>query len=255
MGRSRLLEKTGLLTLRRRSVDHHGRFCYIVSMSKKITVVIADDHTILRRGLVSLLSLNQNIEVIGEAEDGKSAVEIALRLTPDVVLMDISMPVLNGLEATDRLKREAPAIKILILSAHDNDEYVNQVVRSGANGYVLKSTSPEDLYTAIRTVHSGHAFFSPSLTGRFGDRGSAAQGASGGGKDSLAGSALTMREREVLQLIAEGETHQHIADRLFISVRTVDTHTHNIMMKLNLHDTAGLVTYAIKNKIVILPPQ
>jgi two-component system, NarL family, response regulator NreC len=189
-------------------------------MNDKITVVIADDHTILRRGLVSLLSLNQNIEVIGEAEDGRGAVEMALRLKPDVVLMDISMPVLNGLEATDRLKRDAPGIKVLILSAHDNDEYVTQVVRSGANGYVLKNTSPEELYAAIRTVNSGHAFFSPSLSGRFGDRGA---GASGGGKDPPAGSALTTREREVLQLIAEGETHQHIADRLFISVRIPTT--------------------------------
>ena len=224
-------------------------------MSDKITVVIADDHTILRRGLVSLLSLNQNIEVIGEAEDGRSAVETALRLEPDVVLMDISMPVLSGLEATDRLKREAPGIKVLIFSAHDDGEYVNQVVRSGANGYVLKNTSPEELYTAIQTVHSGHAFFSPSLSARLGDQGADAAGGSGGGKDPLAGNPLTTREREVLQLIAEGETHQRIADRLFISVRTVDTHTHNIMTKLNLHDTASLVTYAIKNNIVILPPR
>jgi len=214
-------------------------------MNDKITVLIADDHTILRRGLVSLLSLNQSIEVIGEAEDGRSAVEMALRLEPDVVLMDISMPVLNGLEATDRLKRDAPEMKVLILSAHDNDEYVNQVIRSGANGYVLKNTSPEELYAAIRTVHSGHAFFSPSLSGRYGEGGALARGETE--------SALTSREREVLQLIAEGETHQHIADRLFISVRTVDTHTNNIMRKLNLHDTASLVTYAIKNRIVIFP--
>jgi DNA-binding NarL/FixJ family response regulator len=222
-------------------------------MSDKITVLIADDHTILRRGLVSLLSLNQNIEVIGEAEDGRSAVEMALRLEPDVVLMDLSMPVLNGLEATAQLKKESPAMKVLILSAHDNDEYVNQVVRSGANGYALKNTSPEELYTAIRTVHSGHTFFSPSLTGRFGDLGVASGEGAEPGKDPLRAGGLTSREREVLQLIAEGETHQHIADRLFISVRTVDTHTNNIMKKLNLHDTASLVTYAIKNGIVILP--
>jgi two-component system response regulator NreC len=222
-------------------------------MGDKITVLIADDHTILRRGLVSLLSLNPAIEVIGEAEDGRSAVEMALRLEPDVVLMDLSMPVLNGLEATGQLKRESPGMKVLILSAHDNDEYVNQVVRSGANGYVLKNTSPEELYTAIRTVHSGRAFFSPSLSGRFGDRADGGAGSPDAGRDILRESALTSREREVLQLLAEGETHQHIADRLFISVRTVDTHTHNIMTKLHLHDTASLVTYAIKNNIVILP--
>jgi len=222
-------------------------------MNDRITVLIADDHTILRRGLVSLLSLNQGIEVIGEAEDGSSAVEMALRLRPDVVLMDLSMPVLNGLEATHRLKREAPEVKVLILSAHDNDEYVSQVVRSGANGYVLKDTSPEELYAAIRTVNAGHRFFSRSLTERFGDREIGMPEALEDGRDPLRGSALTPREREILQLIAEGETHQHIADRLFISVRTVDTHTNNIMKKLNLHDTASLVTYAIKNGIVILP--
>jgi DNA-binding NarL/FixJ family response regulator len=222
-------------------------------MNDRITVLIADDHTILRRGLVSLLSLNHGIDVIGEAEDGSSAVELALRLRPDVVLMDLSMPVLNGLEATARLKKEAPAMKVLILSAHDNDDYVSQVVRSGANGYVLKNTSPEELYAAIRTVNAGHRFFSPSLTGRFGDRGIGAPDARDEGRDPPGGGALTSREREILQLVAEGETHQHIADRLFISVRTVDTHANNIMKKLNLHDTASLVTYAIKNGIVILP--
>ncbi|HUI10199.1 MAG TPA: response regulator transcription factor [Bacteroidota bacterium] len=220
-------------------------------MSTKITVLIADDHTILRRGLVSLLSLNDGIEVVGEAGDGRTAVEMALRLEPDVVLMDLSMPVLNGLEATDQLKREAPAIRVLILSAHDNDEYVAQVVRSGANGYVLKNTSPDELNAAIRAVHSGQAFFSPSLSGRWGEAGGA--GNADAAREAMSGSPLTSREREVLQLLAEGETHQAIADRLFISIRTVDTHTNNIMKKLNLHDVASLVTYAIKNGIVILP--
>ena len=223
------------------------------TMSSKITVLIADDHTILRRGLVTLLSLNDNIEVIGEAADGRMAVDMALRLEPDVVLMDLSMPVLNGLEATDQLRRNAPAMKILILSAHDNDDYVHQVIRSGANGYVLKNTSPEELYNAIRTVHSGHTFFSASLSGRFGDQSAGAAADPDAVRDGLRGNALTSREREILQLIAEGETHQHIADRLFISIRTVDTHTNNIMKKLNLHDIASLVTYAIKNGIVILP--
>jgi len=220
-------------------------------MSSKITVLIADDHTILRRGLVSLLSLNENIQVVGEAGDGRTAVEMALRLEPDVVLMDLSMPVLNGLEATNQLRRDAPGIKVLILSAHDNDEYVAQVVRSGANGYVLKNTSPDELSQAIRAVHSGGAFFSPSLSGRWEQL--AGEASADAARESAKGNSLTAREREILQLLAEGETHQAIADRLFISIRTVDTHTNNIMKKLNLHDVAGLVTYAIKNGIVILP--
>ena len=222
------------------------------AMNDRITVLIADDHALLRTGVASVLSLNQKIKVVGEAENGKNAVEMALRLKPDVVLMDIGMPVLNGMEATDLLKRDAPGMKVLILSGHDDDRYVNRVVRSGANGYVLKNSSPEELFAAIETVHSGHTFFSSSLSVKFGKQGANGPGGPRSGAGTPGEGTLTSREREVLQRIAEGETHQQIADRLFISVRTVDTHANNIMKKLNLHDTAGLVTYAIKNGIVIL---
>ncbi len=211
----------------------------------KIRVLVADDHTIVRRGLVSLLSLDEEIEVVGEAADGRASVDLALQLEPDVVLMDISMPGLNGLEATSRIKKLAPHIKILVLSAHDNEEYVLQVVRSGANGYLLKNTSSEDLFAAIRSVHRGHAFFSPSVSKIIADTYQRAEGQSE--------SRLTAREREILQLIAEGNTHQVIADLLNISARTVDTHSNNIMKKLDIHENAGLVTYAIKNGILILP--
>ena len=129
-----------------------------------ITVLVADDHTIVRRGLVSLLSLGEGIQVIGEAPDGRAAVDLTLQKDPDVVLMDISMPVLNGLEATARIKKQAPHVRVLILSAYDNDEYITQVVRSGANGYLLKNSSAEELYAAIRSVASGHAFFSPAVS-------------------------------------------------------------------------------------------
>lgn len=218
-----------------------------------IGVLVADDHTIVRRGLVSLLSLDEGIEVIGEATNGRIAVERATELDPDVVLMDISMPVLNGLEATRLIKKEMPHIKVLVLSAHDKDEYILQVVRSGANGYLLKNTSAEDLYAAIRAVHSGHAFFSPSVSKVLLDS------YMDGGKPEASGAPaqvtnrLTPRERETLQLIAEGKTHQEAADILHISVRTVDTHCVNIMKKLDIHDSAGLVRYAITNGIVILP--
>jgi DNA-binding NarL/FixJ family response regulator len=212
-----------------------------------IKVLVADDHTIVRRGLVSLLSLAGGIEVVAEAENGREAVEKSLLLGPDVVLMDVSMPLLNGLEATEQIKKKAPRIKVLILSAHDNEEYVLQVVRSGANGYMLKNTSAEDLFRAIRTVHAGQDFFSPSVSSMI----VTAPAEPPNGADVR--TRLTAREREVLQLVAEGNHHQRIADLLNISVRTVDTHCNNIMRKLDLHDRATLATYAIKNGIVILP--
>jgi DNA-binding NarL/FixJ family response regulator len=221
----------------------------------RITVLVADDHTIVRRGLVSLLSLSDEIEVVAEAADGMAAVDLALKHDPDVVLMDINMPVLNGLEATRKIRKEAPHIRILVLSAHDNEEYVLQVVRSGANGYLLKNSSSEDLYAAIRSVHTGHAFFSPAVSRIIVDGylKTSATATAETPSDQKTDSRLTAREREVLQLIAEGETHLRIAEILHISIRTVDTHSTNIMKKLDIHDTAGLVKYAIKNGILILP--
>lgn len=225
-----------------------------LTAESKITLLVADDHTIVRRALVSLLSLNERMQVLGEAEDGRAAVELASQLEPDVVLMDISMPGLNGLEATRQIRRQCPDVKILILTAHDNEEYVRGVVQCGANGYLLKTSQAEDLYNAIISVYSGHAFFSPAVSKILLDdylKGSTLEGdaASAPRHDPR----LTAREREVLQLVAEGDTHQRIADILHISVRTVDTHCNNIMKKLDIHDTAGLVTYAIKNGILILP--
>ncbi len=213
--------------------------------ARPIRVLVADDHTIVRRGIVSLLSLADGIEVVAEAENGREAVEKACLMEPDVVLLDISMPLLNGLEATGQIRRRNPEVKVLILSAHDNEEYVMQVARSGANGYMLKSTSAEELFRAIREVHAGGEFFSPSVT-------AVLSGAPAEGR-FRAVMRLTAREREILQLVAEGNHHQKIADVLNISVRTVDTHCNNIMRKLDLHDRASLATYAIKNGIVILP--
>ncbi len=221
---------------------------------RKVTLLVADDHTLVRRGLVSLLSLHERMQVVGEAADGRAAVELTAQLEPDVVLMDISMPTLNGLEATRQIKKQAPNVKILILTAHDNEEYVLEVVHSGANGYLLKNSAAEDLYNAILSVYAGHAFFSPSVSKILVNgylRSSSPEGNTNAAPKH--DPRLTAREREVLQLVAEGETHQQIADILHISVRTVDTHCNNIMKKLDIHDTAGLVTYAIKNGILILP--
>jgi DNA-binding NarL/FixJ family response regulator len=213
----------------------------------------------VRRGIVSLLSLNTEIEVVGEAVNGRSAVEQTLALEPDVVIMDINMPELNGLEATHQVKMRAPRTKVLILSAYDNPEFVAQVMQCGANGYLLKNTSPDDLYAAVKALHSGHAFFSPAISkiildGFLHHNGNEGAPPIGPAESKSFRGPLTPREREILQLIGEGRTHQQIADMLHISIRTVDTHRTNMMKKLDLHDTASLVTYAIKHGIVILPP-
>jgi DNA-binding NarL/FixJ family response regulator len=195
------------------------------------------------------------MEVVGEADNGRSAVELAMKHEPDVVLMDIGMPQLNGLEATRQIRKYVPASKVLILSGYDNDEYIREIMHSGANGYLLKNTAPEELLSAIIGVSKGHDFYCPSLSEstakRFWTRSN---------PDSTIGTEgmeekdrLTQREREILQLIAEGKIHSQIAQLLHISIRTVDTHRNNILKKLGLHDAASLVTYAIKNSIVILP--
>ena len=224
---------------------------------KKIKIIVADDHVIVRRGIVSLISLNPEFEVVGEAPNGKIAVELTMLKEPDVVLMDISMPELSGLDATRLIKKKLPDVKILVLSAYDNEEYVAQTLQSGANGYLLKNISPDDLYSAVRAVYDGLAFFSPSISKIMldGYLKRTMPGTSTGVENYLSSyvGPLTAREREILQLIAEGKSHQQIADLLYISVRTVDTHRNNIMKKLNLHDTASLVTYAIKHGIAVIP--
>jgi len=164
------------------------------------------------------------------------------------------MPELNGLEAASRIKKKSPAVKVLMLSAHDNEEYVLQVLRSGANGYLLKNTSSDDLYAAIRSVHQGHAYFSPSVSKILADQLLKPEARlDGEAEEAPVLSRLTSREREIIQLIAEGRTHQQIGETLHISPRTVDTHCNNIMKKLDIHDSAALVAYAIRNGIVILP--
>jgi two-component system, NarL family, response regulator NreC len=224
---------------------------------KKIRIIVADDHVIVRKGIVSLISLNPDFEVVGEALNGKIAVELALLKEPDIVLMDISMPELSGLDATRIIKKKLPDVKVLVLSAYDNEEYVVQVLQSGANGYLLKNILPDDLYSAIKAVNDGLAFFSPTISKIMLESylKKIMPGASIAGDNDLSSyvGPLTAREREILQLIAEGKSHQQIAELLYISVRTVDTHRNNIIKKLNLHDTASLVTYAIKHGITVIP--
>jgi two-component system, NarL family, response regulator NreC len=223
-----------------------------MTSQKRITVIIADDHTLVRRGLVTLLSLNKDVEVIAEVGDGRVAIEITLEKKPDIVMMDLSMPNLSGFEAIRQIKRRAPEVKILVLSAYDDEEYVLETIQSGADGYMLKDTTPGELNTALKTVSGGRPYYSPSIAAYAHEvKTTAASGL--GGKSLKIADRLTEREREILQLIAESRTHQQIAEMLHISVRTVDTHRNNIIQKLGLHDTASLVTFAIKNGIVILP--
>jgi two-component system response regulator NreC len=213
---------------------------------KKIRVLLADDHTILRDGIRALLEDQADIEVVGEAEDGQSTVRMAVQLKPDVVVMDIAMPLLNGLEATRQIQRDIPQVKVLILTMHENEEYIRQVLAAGALGYVLKDAAARDLIGAIRAVNQGEAVLSPAITRlviedylRWGDI-----------RPQDTSNGLTSREREVLQLIAEGYTNKEIAEILCISVKTVQSHRTNLMAKLDLHDRGELIKYAIQKKII-----
>ena len=210
-----------------------------------IRVLIVDDHTILREGIRSLLEREPDIEVVGEAADGEEAVAKADQLQPDVVLMDIGMPRLNGIEATRRIKQAHPAIKVLILSMHDDEEYVRSLMRAGASGFVLKRSAATDLVVALRAAHQGHTVLAPELARMAFGTGGEASAASGY-------DGLTEREIEVLRLIAEGLSNQEIAERLVISIKTVQAHRANIMEKLDLHDAVELTKYAIRKGLIQL---
>lgn len=213
----------------------------------KIRVLLADDHTILRAGLRMMLNAQPDIEVVGEASDGRQAVAEAQALHPDVVLMDITMPDMNGIEATRQVKRTLDSTRVLILTMHENEEYLFQVLRAGASGYILKEAADTELISAIRVVYSGRFYMSPSAqTMMVGDY--LLRVRSGEERDSY--SALTEREREILKLVAEGLTNNQIAERLYISPKTVDTHRTHIMDKLNLHSRAELVKYAMRRGLL-----
>ncbi|GAB4471775.1 MAG: response regulator transcription factor [Anaerolineales bacterium] len=212
----------------------------------RIKVLLADDHTILRDGIRSLIEDEPDMEVVGEAEDGITVIKLAETLQPDVILMDIAMPLLNGLEATRQIRKNNPRAKILILTMHENEEYIRQVLAAGAMGYILKDAAARELLGAIRAVNKGEVVLSPAITRlivtdylRWGDL--TAQDTSDG---------LTDRERQILQLIAEGYTNKQISEILTISVKTVQAHRLNLMKKLDLHDRGELIKYAIQKKII-----
>lgn len=215
-------------------------------MIGKIRVLIVDDHTILRQGIRSLLEDEPDIDVVGEAEDGHSAVKLASQLNPDVIVMDIAMPRLNGLEATRQIRRNNASIKILILTMHENEEYIRQALAAGAMGFILKDAASNELIAAIRSIQSGEAVLSPAITRlviadylRWGDI-----------EPGKSTDGLSNRECEVLQLIAEGYTNKQIAEILCLSIKTIQSHRLNLMKKLNLHNRGELIKYAIQKKII-----
>lgn len=210
-----------------------------------LRVVLADDHTLVRVGLKMLLESMPDIEVVGEASNGVCLIALVEQLQPDLVLMDIAMPMLNGLEATARLLQAWPALRVLILSMHQNEEYVRQALRHGASGYLLKDAAPAELELAISAIRNGETWLSPALT-----RGLLTEYVQHLRGQEPPRGQLTPRQREVLQLVAHGQSTKEIARSLGLSVKTVDTHRSQLMKQLDIHDVAGLVRYALRTGLI-----
>jgi len=217
------------------------------SMSQKVRIVIAEDHTILREGLRMLLSTNSNFEVVAEAEDGREAVRCVSKFKPNLILTDLSMPRMNGMEAIKEIKRESPDTKILVLTVHRAEEYILATFRAGADGYILKDSTHSELLAAVKKVLSGKHFISPEISEKV------IEGYLEGKKTlkpRTSWETLTQREREILKLIAEGYKNKEIADDLCISVKTVEKHRANLMEKLDLHSVQALTAFAIEKGLV-----
>lgn len=214
-----------------------------------IKVLLVDDHTLVRQGVRALLEASGGFIVVGEAENGREAVRKAAELAPDVVLMDVAMPILNGVEAARQIKNATPRVMIIALSMHSDEEYVFQILKAGASGYILKDSTAADLAAAIRSVYGGNPYFSPVISRKIMDSylNESQEAKPGAGDDRLTG-----REKETLQLIAEGYTNNEAAKLMNISVKTVETHRANIMSKLDIHDVAGLIKYAIRKGLVVV---
>ncbi len=211
----------------------------------KIRVLLVDDHALMRDGIRALLDLQDDIEIVAEACEGQDAIEKAQKLKPDVVIMDISMPEMDGLEATRRIKRKNPSVKVLVLTQHDNREYILSTIKSGSDGYLPKRALGSELVPAIRAVHQGHSFLYPAATGALiEDYRRQVE------KEPY--DSLTEREREIFRLIADGHTSRKIADTLFITLKTVHNHRAKIMLKLDIHNRSELIKYAIRKGLVTI---
>ncbi|MBA4136374.1 MAG: DNA-binding response regulator [Opitutus sp.] len=215
---------------------------------KPIRVLLADDHSVVRQGLCALLSIEPEFLVIGQAANGREAVQLAHRLRPDVIVIDIAMPGLNGVEATRQILAANPAARVIVLSAHSDDEYVERMREAGAAGFLEKQSSAESLTRAIREVAQGRAYYSPTIARRTTQAAHPTRDRHGMVKTRA--NRLTTREAEVLQLVAEGSANKQIADTLGISVKTVEKHRQHLMDKLHIHDTASLTRYAIANGVI-----
>jgi DNA-binding NarL/FixJ family response regulator len=221
----------------------------VMEIQGKIRVLIADDHAVLRDGLRALLTACDGIEVVGEAEDGLDAVEKAIALNPDVILMDIAMPRLGGLEATLELRQRKVPAKVLVLTQYDNKEYVFKMLKAGASGYTLKKAAGAELISAIRAVHAGESFLYPSVTRDVIDR-YLQEGAASEPEHQF--DLLSDREKEVLKLLAEGKSNSDIAELLCLSVKTVMSHRASIMEKLDIHNRTDLVKFAIRAGLPVM---
>jgi two-component system, NarL family, response regulator NreC len=219
----------------------------------KTRILIVDDHDVVRSGLNVLLRSAPDFAVVGEAADGEEALKQAAKLKPDIVIMDISMPKLDGIEATRLIKERQPEVKVIILSVHEDEEYAYQILKAGASGYLLKNAGRKEIFEAVRSAMSGERFFSPGIS-RIIVQGFVSRAKEQTEAESaaapVADQKLTKREVEVLTYIARGFTNRQIAEALFLSFRTINTHRANMMQKLNIHDTAGLVRYAMTAGLV-----